>query len=130
MPLEILPFTGTDITRGLEIHDRALTPAHSPVTNLLFNPPATPESMQRQIARFTPGRNTLLFKALEHDVMIGYISAQKVCNISDPSSLLQTSPPSWHESCGISKAAWKECFEMRTVARKESFDYTVDHLRT
>lgn len=129
MPLEILPFTASDIPRGLEIHDRALNPLQSPLTNLLFNPPTTPQSIERQIERFTSGPDTLLFKAVEKGIIIGYISARKVFKVSDPSLVLQKSPPSWHESCGISIAAWDKCFEMRTEARKESFDYTIDHLR-
>lgn len=130
MSLEILPFTASDIPRGLQIHDRALNPLQSPVTNLLFNPPATPQSMERQMERFTSGPDSFLFKAVENGVIIGYLSARKVSKVSDPSLVLQRSAPSWHETCGISKTAWEKCFEMRAEARKESFDYTIDHLRT
>ncbi|KAE9965820.1 hypothetical protein EG328_009376 [Venturia inaequalis] len=128
MPLKFLPFTALDIPRGLEIHNRVLHSSQSPVTNLLFNPPATPESIERQVERFTLGPDTFLYKAVENDVTIGYISAKKVSKISDHSLLVQKGSPSWHESCGISRRTWDKCFEMRAEARKESFDFTVDHL--
>ncbi|QDS69672.1 hypothetical protein FKW77_009579 [Venturia effusa] len=128
MPLDILPFTASDISRGLEIHDRALNPAQSPVTNLLFNPPATPQSIGRQVERFTSDPDRFLYKAVENNITIGYISAQKVHKVAGSSPFQQRIPPLWHESCGVSETTWDKIFKMRTEARKESFDYTADHL--
>jgi len=128
MPPKALPITASDIPASFEIRDRALIPSQAPLSYLLFNRPATPQFIARQIELVGTNPNVFLFKAVEGDTMIAWIRARRIPQIRNTSEL-EVQLPEWQEGCGMGKLAWERCWSLRAEARKECFA-NVDHICT